>query len=227
MELISDLRPEALIESPPTLPSEKPAGPRLGSALLVSAIFYAVTIGVTIPIVIVLMAMKKPLDQIMLVLAGQLVAWPAAMLAGSLNCKRPWRESYAVRGFSLRLIPGVIIGCFGLSFVLNRLASAIPMPKSFEIMFKGLADGDPVLTFLVICVIAPIAEELFFSRLDAARFYGELFCQESDLAVGVDVCALPSESLAGRGGAAVGLALWLVALAHGFTGSGYHRALCS
>ncbi len=162
MELISDLRPEALIESPPTLPPEKPAGPRLGSALLVSAIFYAVTIGVTIPIVIVLMAMKKPLDQIMLVLAGQLVAWPAAMLAGSLNCKRPWRESYAVRGFSLRLIPGVIIGCFGLSFVLNRLASAIPMPKSFEIMFKGLADGDPVLTFLVICVIAPIAEELFF-----------------------------------------------------------------
>ncbi len=127
MELISDLRPEALIESPPTLPPEKPAGPRLGSALLVSAIFYAVTIGVTIPIVIVLMAMKKPLEQIMLVLAGQLVAWPAAMLAGNLKCKRPWRESYAVRGFSLRLIPGVIIGCFGLSFVLNRLASAIPM----------------------------------------------------------------------------------------------------
>jgi membrane protease YdiL (CAAX protease family) len=162
MELIPDLPPEALIESPPALPAEKSAGPRLGSALLVSVIFYAVTFGVTIPIVIVLMVMKKPLDQIMLVLAGQLVAWPAAMLAGSLICKRPWRESYAVRGFSLRLLPGVVIGCFGLSFVLNRLASAIPMPKSFESFFKGLADGDPVLTLVVISVIAPIAEELFF-----------------------------------------------------------------
>ena len=53
MELIPDLPPEALTESPPQLPAKKPAGPRLGSALLVSVIFYAVTFGVTIPIVIV------------------------------------------------------------------------------------------------------------------------------------------------------------------------------
>lgn len=162
MENITDVPQEPVSECPPPLPPEKPPGPRLGTALLVSAIFYAVTFGVTIPVVIVLTLMKKPVDQTLMVLVGQVVSWPAAMIAGLMFIKRPWSGSYAIRGFSPRLLPGLVIGCFGLSFVLNRLATTIPLPKFMEDIFRSLSEGDPLISFVAMCLIAPLAEELFF-----------------------------------------------------------------
>lgn len=149
---------------PPPLPppAARPPGPRLGTALLVSGIFYAVVFAVSIVIVIGFMVLKQKPDSMFITFASQVTGWPAALGVGLLLIKQPWRGSYAIRSFPPRLLPGLIIGCFGLTIVLLRLASTIPMPEAFRQAFLELTEGNPVIFFIAIVLIAPLAEELFF-----------------------------------------------------------------
>lgn len=149
--------------SSPILPAApKQPGPRLGSALIVSAIYYIAVFAVIIPVGVYMHFKQRPLDSMTLTLISQLVGWPLAMLAGVLISRRSWGDSFAIRRCPARILPGVIIGCFGLSFVLNRLATTIPMPDFFEAMFRDLMKGNPVMVFVCMAVLAPLTEELFF-----------------------------------------------------------------
>jgi len=127
-----------------------------------SVVFYAVSIGVCIPITIYLLMKNLPVDNLSLTLLTHLTAWPATLIGGLWLIKRPWRESYSIGFFSPRLLPAVITSCFGLSFLLNRLSSILPMPKLLEDMFRSFMDGPPWLVFLSLSILTPIAEELFF-----------------------------------------------------------------
>jgi len=147
--------------SPPLAPTPAP-GPRLGAALITSAIYYVVVFGVTIPIAVYMHFKQQEVDSMTMTLISQLVGWPVAMLAGVLISRRSWRDSFAIRGCPARLLPGVVVACFGLSFVLNRLATTIPMPEFVETIFRDMMKGDPVMVFLCLTIFAPLTEELFF-----------------------------------------------------------------
>lgn len=159
-----DAPPDKLtaLSLPPPLPPAKPPGPRLGMALLVSFLFYVVVFAVTIPIAIYGAVSKQTPDSILITFASQIAGWPAALWLGLVFIKRPWSGSYAIQGFPSRILPGLIIGCFGLTIVLLHLASLIPMPDAIKQAFLGLMQGNAVIFFVSITLIAPVAEELFF-----------------------------------------------------------------
>lgn len=153
-----------LAVSPPPLPPPLPSpGLKRRTALLVSLVFYLVSFGITIPLAVYLTIKKLPIDNTMLVLVSQFTGWPAALATGLWIGRTSWKESYALRRCPSRLFPGLLLGCFGLTFVLNRLATAIPMPEHFENLFRSLASKDQILvSLLALVVLAPLCEELFF-----------------------------------------------------------------
>lgn len=145
------------------MPSTPPLlGPRLGKALIASGLFFVLMFGTSIALVVYWMMQKLPVDNLLLTFIAQCVAWPGTLFVGLRLIRRRWRDSYSLGSFPMRLIPGIVLGCFGLSFVLNRLATMVPMPEFFMKVFKGLAAGDPVLLFMAMVVMAPVCEELFF-----------------------------------------------------------------
>lgn len=146
---------------PPPLP-EKPPGPRLGKALLVCFIFYVVVFAVSIPIAIYFAVTKQTPDAMLITLAGQAAGWPVALWLGLVFIKRPWSGTYAIKGFPPSLLPGLIIGCFGLTILLTHIAGLIPMPEAIRRAFMGLKGGNALIFFICISLIAPLAEELFF-----------------------------------------------------------------
>ncbi|MES2595140.1 MAG: type II CAAX endopeptidase family protein [Verrucomicrobiota bacterium] len=147
----------------PTVPPASPApGPRLASALITSVIYYIAVFAVTVPLGVYMYLQKRPLDSLTLTFISQIIGWPVAMIAGVLISRRSWRDSFAIRPCPVRMIPGLILGCFGLSLVLNRLASQIPMPAFFESAFRDMMTGPPALNVLCLVILAPLAEELFF-----------------------------------------------------------------
>jgi membrane protease YdiL (CAAX protease family) len=156
--------PDPVPAEPPALMAEtpKPLGPRLGLALLVCAIYYVVVIGVSIVTVIALMAAKAPMDGMLLTLMGQLIGWPLVFWLGVVFTRRTWEESYAVKGFPLRLLPALLVASFGGAFVMNGLASLIPMPQAVRQAFENMTQGNPYILFAAVVVAAPITEELFF-----------------------------------------------------------------
>jgi membrane protease YdiL (CAAX protease family) len=161
-------RPEPAVPeapaSPPPLPIQLPsAGLKRRTALLVSLVFYLVSLGITIPLAIYLTFQKLPIDNTTLVLVSQFTGWPAALAAGLWIGRSSWKESYALRRCPVRLFPGLLLGCFGLTFVLNRLATTVPIPEHFENLFRSLASQDSLwVSLLALVVLAPLCEELFF-----------------------------------------------------------------
>lgn len=150
-------------EPPPLIPeTPKPLGPRIGHALAVSAIFYVVVFGVSIVAGIGLVVSKQPMDGMLLTLIGQIFGWPLALWLGLIFTRRTWRECYAVKGFSLRLLPALLVAAFGGAFVMNGLASLIPMPTAVRQAFESLTQGNPYVLFAAVVIVAPITEELFF-----------------------------------------------------------------
>jgi membrane protease YdiL (CAAX protease family) len=154
--VVSELAEAVTPVTPPVL------GPRLGKALIASGLFFVLMFGTSIVLVVYWMMNKLPVDNLLLTFIAQCVAWPGTLLGGLWLIRRRWRDSYTLGSFSFRLLPGIILGSFGLSFVLNRLATMVPMPEFFVKLFKGLAAGDPVLLFMTMVVMAPVFEELFF-----------------------------------------------------------------
>jgi membrane protease YdiL (CAAX protease family) len=154
--------PEALAP-PPLPPPLPPPGLKRRTALLVSLVFYLVSLGITIPLAVYLTVKKLPIDNTMLVLVSQFTGWPAALAAGLWFGRSSWKDSYALGSCPARLFPGLLLGCFGLTFVLNRLASTVPIPEHFENLFRSLVSEDKVLiSLLTLVVLAPLCEELFF-----------------------------------------------------------------
>lgn len=143
-------------------PVETPPGPRLGKALLVSAIFYVVMIAVSIPIAMFYVLSQQPPDTLFITIAGQAVGWPVVLWLGLLFIKRPWSDSYAIKPFPPGMVPGLVIGCFGLTIVLSFIAGLIPKADAFQSMFQDLRAGNAAMFFVSISLMAPIAEELFF-----------------------------------------------------------------
>jgi membrane protease YdiL (CAAX protease family) len=154
--VMSELAEAVTPVSPPVL------GPRLGKALIASGLFFVLMFGTSMVLVVYWMMNNLTVDNLLLTFIAQCVAWPGTILIGLWLIRRRWRDSYSLGSFPMRLLPGIVLGCFGLSFVLNRLATMVPMPEFFMKVFKGLAAGDPVLLFMTMVVMAPVFEELFF-----------------------------------------------------------------
>lgn len=163
MSTPSDISDPLSTELPPPIPEiPKPLGPRIGHSLLVSAIFHAFVFGVTIVLTIALVLSKAPMDAALLALVGQLLGWPLALWLALIFTRRTWRESYAIKVFSPRLIPALVVAAFGGSLVMNWLASLIPMPDAVRRAFESIFQGNPYFVSAAVVVVAPITEELFF-----------------------------------------------------------------
>ncbi|MBV6498058.1 MAG: hypothetical protein CJBNEKGG_00272 [Prosthecobacter sp.] len=155
--------PEVSVAPPPLPPQLPSPGLKRRTALLVSLVFYLVSFGITIPLAVYLTVKKLPIDNTMLVLVSQFTGWPAALAAGLWIGRSSWKESYALHRCPSRLFPGLLLGCFGLTFVLNRLATTVPIPEHFENLFRSLVSQDEILvSLLTMVVLAPVCEELFF-----------------------------------------------------------------
>jgi membrane protease YdiL (CAAX protease family) len=62
-----------------------------------------------------------------------------------------------------RIIPVIIVIAIVLIFgIISPLASLIPMPESFKVAFKSLAELTGVLSFAMMVIAAPVLEELIF-----------------------------------------------------------------
>jgi membrane protease YdiL (CAAX protease family) len=131
-------------------------------ALLLTFITLVITIVVGIYIGLNYGLLHRTPATIVVVIAGQLISWPLTLYLGMVLIERSWSASYAINRFPFRIIPGLVATCFGFTFVLGYLAGLIPMPESFRDSFEGLQRGSPLMYFLAVVVIAPIAEELFF-----------------------------------------------------------------
>jgi membrane protease YdiL (CAAX protease family) len=140
----------------------RPPGPRVGHALLLSAIFYAVGIAVAIPMVVYYKIADQPIDGMLVTLAGQVIGWPLTLWMGVLIARTTGRASYPVKRFSPRLLPGLLLGGVGGALLLNYVVSLIPMSPSVKSTFSNLVSGNPLILFVAITVAAPIGEELFF-----------------------------------------------------------------
>lgn len=150
-------------EPPAPIPeTPQPPGPRIGHALLVCAIYYVVVVGVTVVTVIGLMVSKAPVDGMLLTLLGQIIGWPLTFWLGVVFTRRTWRESYSIKGFSTKLLPALAVASFGGAFVMNGLASLVPMPPAVRQAFESMTQGNPYILFAAVAVAAPITEELFF-----------------------------------------------------------------
>jgi membrane protease YdiL (CAAX protease family) len=145
-----------------TLPTLKAAGPRLGMAILVSFIALVVSIAVAAHIGFHYGLLHRRPDSMLILIAGQMVSWPIAMYVGLVLVDRPWSGSYSINRFSLLLLPGVVVTCFGLSITLSYFSSLIPMPEAIRDSFAALHRGNQFMYFLAVVIIAPVAEELFF-----------------------------------------------------------------
>ena len=140
----------------------RPPGPRVGHALLLSAIFYTVGIAIAVPMVVYYKLADQPIDAMLVTLAGQVIGWPLTLWLGVLIARTSGRASYPVKSFSSRLLPGLLLGGVGGALLLNYVVSLIPMSHSVKSAFSNLGSGNPFIFFVAITVAAPIGEELFF-----------------------------------------------------------------
>lgn len=148
--------------SGPSPAPDLPTGPRIGHALLVSFLFYIAVFAVAIPMGVYYALSKKPMDAMLVTLAGQLIAWPLALWLGVLIAKASGRGSYALKSFSPRLLPGLLLSGMGGALVLSYVVSLIPMSHSVRTAFSSLGNGNPYVYFAAITLVAPLTEELFF-----------------------------------------------------------------
>jgi len=146
---------------PPPVPN-RPPGPRVGHALLLSAIFYTVGIAIAVPMVVYYKIANQQIDAMLVTLAGQVIGWPLTLWMGVLIARTTGRASFPVKRFSPRLLPGLLLGGVGGALVLNYVVSLIPMSPSVKTTFSNLGSGNPLVFFVAITVAAPIGEELFF-----------------------------------------------------------------
>lgn len=147
--------------TPPGLPA-KPPGPAFGQAMLLCLVFLGGTFAGAIPVVVAYIIIGSPPDMMVVMLAAQMCGWPIALWAALRLSRSAWAECYALKPFPLRTLPALVLGCAGLTILLQQLASFIPMPESVKEQGLALMGGHPALLFLSVVLVAPFTEELFF-----------------------------------------------------------------
>ena len=72
-------------------------------------------------------------------------------------------ESFRLRRFPLRLLPGLVLASMGTSLLLGSIAHLFPMPQLLKDgAIHRAAHGGQELWLFFALVVAPVAEELFF-----------------------------------------------------------------
>lgn len=103
------------------------------------------------------------LDHPTRLLLANVLAWTALFLLVKRKAPEPWQQFFALRSFSPRLLPGIVLASVGLLFACGEVASWIPGAEWLEEIFEQ-ALGGPYhwAGITAVVVIAPVAEELFF-----------------------------------------------------------------
>jgi len=133
----------------------------MGKVLLLCAVFYGFTIfGTMVDGTLKHFGIK--LEMATALFFELLAAWVFTLWISTKMISFPWHALYRLGKFPGNYTVPLILAGFGLSIVLSEAASLIPMPDVAKELFLSLFAGNRVFVFLGVCVLAPVAEELFF-----------------------------------------------------------------
>jgi uncharacterized protein len=169
-------------EIPPLLPPEPPPMPPkpilptksaplgIGKTMLLCLIFYGCAIAPEVALGLLKYGAGVSISASAGLLLQQLFAWPVTLWLAWVLAPRPWAELLAIKPFLAVLMPPLIISGMGLTILVTEVSAWIPMPEFVKEIFKNLMSGHVVWIVLAICVIAPVAEELFFRGIILRNF---------------------------------------------------------
>jgi len=95
-------------------------------------------------------------------LISALIAIPPILWLGVYVANASWRECYPLRTFSVLLIAPIIVVSAAGSLVLLEVLTWLPISNTVTDSFAEAFSGNYLSTVLIVVVVAPVFEELFF-----------------------------------------------------------------
>ncbi len=144
-------------------PETKDAYPRYKNAILLSLLLIAVQAAVTLVLQVLSLG-------VIAMEVGIVVSFAVVINIALKRTNRTVQTLLAGRRFTPRLVATVLITCIGLSIVLsevnNLVQMIIPIPEAvWEVLGGLMSEGNALRSILLLAVIAPVTEELFFRRI--------------------------------------------------------------
>jgi membrane protease YdiL (CAAX protease family) len=111
------------------------------------------------------------MDMFAFLLIPQTLAWVATIGLALVWPRQPWRDAVPVWPARPAIAPAIIVTSLGASILLSEIAGWIPMSEAFHrSMMEGFTDGSVIARLLVLVIVAPIAEEVFFRGIVLGQF---------------------------------------------------------
>jgi len=150
-------------------PETKSAYPRYKNAIFLSLLLIAVQAVLSLALRLVSLgaiAME----------VGTLVSFGVVINVALERTNKTVQSLLDGRRFTPYLVAAVLITCVGLSIVLsevnNLVQMLIPMPKAvLDLLSALMSDGNVLRSIVLLAVIAPVTEELFFRRIILDGFF--------------------------------------------------------
>lgn len=149
-----------------SIPSPRPirkAGLGIGSSLCLCLVFFAATFVGGFIAGLASRSFGTPLNLSSMCLIPLVVAWIITIKLGLQWMRTLFRTTCPLTGFPLRTVPPLLLASFGASIVLSEATLWIPMPESLrDSLVQQFKNRNILSQFLLVVVVAPFAEELFF-----------------------------------------------------------------
>jgi membrane protease YdiL (CAAX protease family) len=148
------------VECKDTKATSDVSGPGLG-AVIVLTLLYLVLAGLAGKLMVSLNKHGGP-DVTTSLLISQFIAWPPVLWIGARWARETWGSCFALRKFSASMVIPVILVSAGGAVLLTEVLSWLPRPAGMVRTLGGTLGGNRVAGFVLIVLVGPIAEELFF-----------------------------------------------------------------
>ena len=150
-------------ETRPNPPAVPKCVPGIAQSIGLSSLFYGLVVALSLGLNCLKRFAGVSFDMFQSLLVMQVIAWPLILWAGLGWSKVPFRVACPLTRFPVRIVPALLVACFGSTILLLALASLIPMPEALrKVMAESIAGSSRPTLFFSAAVAAPIAEELFF-----------------------------------------------------------------
>ncbi len=141
-----------------------PAVPGIAQSLGLGGVYVGALFVILLPLFLVgVISPKSKLDSTTMLLVAEVLGWAATLWIGMRWSGATFDESFRLRRFPLRLLPGIVLASMGTSLLLGSVAHLFPTPQFFKDDAAHRATHGGQGSWLIFAlVIAPVAEELFF-----------------------------------------------------------------
>jgi len=102
------------------------------------------------------------LDRTTTALLTTVLVYPPILWIGVRVAKRPWSECYPLRPFRVSIVAPVPLVSVGAAILILEALSWVPIPEAYSKVFHEALAGNRVSELLLVILVGPVFEELFF-----------------------------------------------------------------